>query len=139
MKPVTIIRTDFARIKRVQPDWRGTQGRAFIDERKIYIDTHCPTVTQWGERSILEHEKAHFIIWDAGLRDLPTDKEELLADWIGLVRTPNRFLHTNELHLKHWIKSGLKGSQVLLRIVQLLDIGPPESYMFHAARLYRAS
>lgn len=139
MKPVTIIRTDFARIKRVQPDWHGTQGRAFIDERKIYIDTRCPEITQWGERSILEHEKAHFIIWDAGLRDLPTDKEELLADWIGLVRTPNRFLHTNEKHLKAWIKSGLKGWRVYMRIVQLLGIGDPFQAQHTAARLHRAS
>ncbi len=137
MKKVQIILTDFSKVSRLQPDWENNLGRAEYDSRKIYLSDKLPKRTMWGHRLILEHEKAHFYIHDAGLV-LSKKQDELLADWLGLVRTPDKYLEINEKLLKDWIKDGLKGPQVILRIVQLLGIGRPESYNFTAAALWRA-
>lgn len=131
MRKVEIIHRDFRKISRLQPDWRGTQGRAILEDRKIYLDTRCPPRTVWGKRTILEHERAHFAAFDIGLDDeLTPAQEELLADWLGLVRTPDRDLHINEQYMKRWILDGWGFKKkdekilVLTRIIKLLRLWP---------------
>ena len=137
MKKVQIILTDFSKVSRLQPDWGDTTGRADLEARKIYVEEKLPRKSIWGSRLVLEHEKAHFYIHDAGLT-MTLGQEEMLADWIGLVRTPDKYLQHSERLMRRWIKDGLKGPQVILRIVQLIGIGEPTQYQFTAAALWRA-
>lgn len=104
MKPVKIIRIDFKKVARIQRDWHGTTGRAIWEDRKIYLDKNLPARTTWSERVILEHEKAHFVIMDADVDQEITDAQhELLADFLGLIRTPDKYLHINEKYMKRWL------------------------------------
>jgi hypothetical protein len=137
MKKVQIILTDFSKVSRLQPDWEETTGRADLEARKIYVEEKLPRKTIWSSRMVLEHEKAHFYIHDAGLK-MTDAQEELLADWIGLVKTPDKYLQHSERLMKRWIKDGLKGERVILRIVQLLGIGDLGESWNTAKALWRA-
>jgi hypothetical protein len=138
MKHVDVVRRDMAKVGKIQPDWLGTQGRALLSERKIVLDVKFPPKTVWSERVILEHEKAHFVTFDLGIDDDVTSaQEEMFADWLGLVRTPNKCLHINEVHMKNWILDGLKfrGAgkvAVLARIITLLKLCVPGKEMMLA-------
>lgn len=130
MKPVKIVRRDFKAIARVQPDWHGTTGRADWEARTIYIDKSLPARTIWSERVILEHEKAHFVIMDSGVDEKLTDQQhELLADFLGLVRTPNKNLHINERYMKRWLIKGMSWKKqrydIVIRLLNLLGIKHP--------------
>lgn len=127
MKRVRVVYRDFSKVSKVQPDWAGTQGRADQEARTIYIDQGCPDRTTWSKRVILEHERAHFVLFDAGL-EVDARQEELFADWLGLIRTPNKYLHINERYMKDWLLRGrefrtpIGKHAVLVNLVVTLDI-----------------
>lgn len=139
MKPVRIVRRNFQKIARVQPDWHGTTGRADWDARTIYLHDALPHRTIWSERVILEHEKAHFVIMDSGVDDQITPaQDELLADFLGLVRTPNKHLHINERYMKQWLLGNYSWKnnrlQVLMKLLLLLNV---PDYTDKAKRMLR--
>jgi hypothetical protein len=144
MKHVEVIRRDMKKVGKIQPDWRGTQGRAILEERKIFLDVSFPAKTVWSERLILEHERAHFVAFDAGFDDdLTPAQEEMLADWLGLVRTPDKCLHINELYMKRWLlgnynfKNTVGKVAVFRRILDLLGIGPAQNRAALALRMLK--
>lgn len=118
MKPVRIVRRNFKLVARQDKEWRRITGLADWYSRTIYIDKGLPQITRWSERVILEHERAHFAIMDAEIDDqLFLAQDELLADWVGLVRTPDKYLHKNERFFKRWLLNGQSWKRSKLSIL----------------------